>query len=112
MASTPAINLRKGHAVRHNNDVCVVISHELKTPPRMASYVVMSIRSVTNKKVSNLHMTSNASDRIKSGEFRQLREFVGSLGGEIPVVVIGDFNTDPKHPEFQKLLSELRGKPS
>lgn len=61
MASTPAINLRKGHAVRHNNDVCVVISHELKTPPRMASYVVMSIRSVASKKVSNLRLTSNDS---------------------------------------------------
>ncbi len=61
MASTPVISLRKGHAVRHNNDVCVVISHELKTPPRMASYVVMSIRSVANKKVSNLRLTSNDS---------------------------------------------------
>jgi elongation factor P len=61
MASTPVINLRKGHAVRHNNDVCVVISHELKTPPRMASYVVMSIRSVATKKVANLRLTSNDS---------------------------------------------------
>ena len=46
MASTPIINLRKGHAVRYNNEVCLVIDHELKTPPRMASYVQMSIRSV------------------------------------------------------------------
>lgn len=61
MASTPVINLRRGHAVRHNNDVCVVISHELKTPPRMASYVVMSIRSVATKKVANLRLTSNDS---------------------------------------------------
>ncbi len=59
MASTPVINLRKGHAVRHNNEVCLVIEHELKTPPRMASYVQMSIRSVASKKVSNLRMTSN-----------------------------------------------------
>ncbi len=61
MASTPVINLRRGHAVRHNGDVCVVISHELKTPPRMASYVQMSIRSVATKKVSNLRLTSNDS---------------------------------------------------
>lgn len=61
MASTPVINLRRGHAVRHNGDVCVVIAHELKTPPRMASYVQMSIRSVASKKVSNLRMTSNDS---------------------------------------------------
>lgn len=61
MASTPVINLRKGHAVRHNNEICVVIDHELKTPPRMASYVQMSIRSVATKKVFNLRLTSNDS---------------------------------------------------
>ena len=61
MASTPVINLRKGHAVLHNNDVCLVIEHELKTPPRMASYVQMSVRSVATKKVSNLRLTSNDS---------------------------------------------------
>lgn len=61
MASTPVINLRRGHAVRHNGDVCVVIAHELKTPPRMASYVQMSVRSVASKKVSNLRLTSNDS---------------------------------------------------
>ena len=61
MASTPVINLRKGHAVRYNNDVCVVSEFELKTPPRMASFVQMSIRSITIGKVYNLRMTSNES---------------------------------------------------
>jgi|GEM_PF-45103 len=61
MASTPVINLRKGHAVRHNNEICLVVEHELKTPPRMASYVQMSIRSVGTKKIFNLRMTSNDS---------------------------------------------------
>lgn len=61
MPSTPVINLRKGHAVRYNNDVCVVSDFELKTPPRMASYVQMSIRSITTGKVTNLRMTSNES---------------------------------------------------
>ena len=61
MASTPVINLRKGHAVRHNNEVCLVTETELKTPPRMASYVQMSIRSVATKKMFNLRLTSNDS---------------------------------------------------
>ena len=61
MASTPVINLRKGHAVRHNNEICLVIEHELKTPPRMASYVQMSLRSVATKKIFNLRLTSNDS---------------------------------------------------
>lgn len=61
MASTPVINLRKGHAIRHNNDVCTVTDIEHKKPPRMASYVVLSVKSITNGKVHNLRMTSNES---------------------------------------------------
>lgn len=59
MAKVPVINLRKGHAVNHNNDVCVVVSMEHKCPPRMASYVQMSIRSIATKKMYNLRLTSN-----------------------------------------------------
>ena len=61
MPATPVINLRKGHAVRHNNDVCIVTETELKTPPRMASFVQMSVRSISIGKVYNLRMTSNES---------------------------------------------------
>lgn len=61
MANTPVISLRKGHAVRYNNDVCIVTETELKTPPRMASYVQMSIRSVASGRVHNLRLTSNDS---------------------------------------------------
>lgn len=61
MPSTPVINLRKGHAVRYNNEVCVVSDFELKTPPRMASYVQMSVRTLSTGKVYNLRMTSNES---------------------------------------------------
>ncbi|MBL9117015.1 MAG: elongation factor P [Verrucomicrobiaceae bacterium] len=61
MANTPVINLRRGQAVRHNNDVCIITSTELKTPPRMASYVQMSIRGLTTGRVTNLRLTSNES---------------------------------------------------
>ncbi len=59
MAKVPVINLRRGHAVSYNNDVCVVTNMEHKCPPRMASYVQMTIRSISTKKVYNLRMTSN-----------------------------------------------------
>lgn len=61
MASTPVINLRRGHAVRHNNDVCIITDMEHKTPPRMASYVQMSIKSLNSGRVTNLRLTSNES---------------------------------------------------
>ena len=61
MANTSVINLRKGHAVRHNNDVCTITEMEHKKPPRMASYVQMTIKSITNGKVHNLRLTSNES---------------------------------------------------
>jgi len=50
MAKVPVINLRKGHAVNYNNDVCVVVSMEHKCPPRMASPVPKSTRSISPKK--------------------------------------------------------------
>ncbi len=59
MANTPVINLRRGHAVRYANEVCIVTATELKTPPRMASYVQMTIRGLTSGRVHNLRMTSN-----------------------------------------------------
>ncbi len=59
MAKVPVIQLRKGHAVSHNGDVCVVRETQLKTPPRMASYVQMTIRSIATKKDYNLRLTSN-----------------------------------------------------
>ena len=74
MASTPVINLRKGHAVRYNNEVCLVSAFELKTPPRMASYVQMSIRTLSTGKVYNLRMTSNESLESVNLE-RQPHEF-------------------------------------
>ncbi len=61
MASTPVINLRRGQAVRHNNDVCIITEMEHKTPPRMASYVQMSIKSLATGRVHNLRLTSNES---------------------------------------------------
>jgi elongation factor P len=61
MANTPVINLRRGQAVRYNNDICVVTATELKTPPRMASFVQMAIRSIAHGRVTNLRMTSNES---------------------------------------------------
>jgi elongation factor P len=61
MPAVPVITLRRGHAVRHNNDICIVTDHELKTPPRMASYVQISIRSLATGRVTNLRMTSGES---------------------------------------------------
>ena len=61
MASIPVINLRRGQAVRHNGDVCIISGMEHKTPPRMASYVQMSIRSISTGNVHNLRLTSNES---------------------------------------------------
>ena len=59
MAKVPVIQLRKGHAVNYNGDICIVRESQLKTPPRMASYVQMTIRSIASKKDYNLRLTSN-----------------------------------------------------
>jgi elongation factor P len=61
MASTPVINLRKGNAVRYNNDVCIVIEMAHKTPPNLRAFVQMSIRNLNTGKVYNLRLTPNDS---------------------------------------------------
>lgn len=33
MAKVPVIQLRKGHAVNYNGDICIVRESQLKTPP-------------------------------------------------------------------------------
>ncbi len=60
--ATPVINLRKGNAVKHNNDVCIVLEMQHKTPPNLSAFVQMSIRSLGSGKVYNLRFTPN--DRI------------------------------------------------
>jgi elongation factor P len=61
MASTPVINLRKGNAVRYNNDVCIVIEMQHKTPPNLRAFVQMSIRNLATGKIYNLRLTPNDS---------------------------------------------------
>ena len=59
MASTPVINLRKGNAVRYNNEVCIVLEMQHKTPPNLRAFVQMSIRNLGTGKVYNLRFTPN-----------------------------------------------------
>jgi len=61
MASTPIIQLRKGNAVRYNNDVCIVIDMQHKTPPNLRAFVQMSIRNLATGKIYNLRLTPNDS---------------------------------------------------
>ncbi len=61
MASTPIIHLRKGNAVRYNNDVCIVIEMQHKTPPNLRAFVQMSIRNLATGKIYNLRLTPNDS---------------------------------------------------
>jgi elongation factor P len=57
--ATPVINLRRGNAVKHNNDVCVVLDMQHKTPPNLAAFVQMSVRSIATGKVYSLRLTPN-----------------------------------------------------
>ena len=57
MASTPVINLRRGQAVRHNNDVCIITEMEHKTPPRMANTPHVPIIRQATGRVHTLGLT-------------------------------------------------------
>lgn len=61
MGMEKVTRLRKGQGVRHNNDACVVLEMQHKTPPNLSAFVQMSIRSIAHGKVYNLRFTPNDS---------------------------------------------------
>jgi elongation factor P len=46
--------LRKGNAVKYNNEACMVVEMQHKTPPNLASFVQMTLRNIATGKVYSL----------------------------------------------------------
>ena len=61
MANANITTIRKGQAIRYNNEVCMVDEMLHKTPPNNRAYVQIAIRSIAHGKVSHLRMTPNDS---------------------------------------------------
>ena len=55
--------------------------------------------------VINLHMASTSSESTRTSEWRELMETINQQPTTRPLLVIGDFNTDPQHPVMQEFTA-------
>jgi elongation factor P len=61
MAKANITSVRRGQAILHHNDVCMVEEILHKTPPNNRAYVQAAIRSLATGKVNHLRFTPNDS---------------------------------------------------
>lgn len=64
MAKANITSVRRGQAIRHNNDVCMVEELIHKTPPNNRAYVQAAVRSLSTGKVNHLRFTPNDSVEV------------------------------------------------
>ena len=67
-----ANDLRKGMTVRYNNDVCVVVDMQHRTPGNLRAFVQASLRSLKTGKSSNARFASTESIEVVSMTTRRL----------------------------------------
>lgn len=59
MSKAKITSVRRGQAISHNNDVCMVEELIHKTPPNNRAYVQATIRNINSGKVYHLRFTPN-----------------------------------------------------
>lgn len=59
MPNANITNVRRGQAIRLNNDLCVITELQHKTPPNLRAFVQLSAKSIATGKVTNLRLTPN-----------------------------------------------------
>jgi elongation factor P len=59
-----ANDLRKGMAIKYNNDVCVVLDMQHRTPGNLRAFVQATLRSIRSGKSSNVRFASTESIEV------------------------------------------------
>ena len=76
-----ANDLRKGMAIKYNNDVCVVLDMQHRTPGNLRAFVQATLRSLRSGKSSNVRFNSSESIEVISMTTRRLEfSFKDSTG--------------------------------
>ena len=67
-----ANDLRKGMGIKYNNDVCVVLDMQHRTPGNLRAFVQATLRSLKSGKSSNVRFASTESIEVVSMTTRRL----------------------------------------
>lgn len=72
MANTTVNNIKRKNIIRYNNDLCLVLECQVRTPPNNASYCQMELRSLSSGRVIPVRTNIGASFDVLDNSIRQL----------------------------------------
>src|SRR5580698_1101152 len=96
-----ANDLRKGMAIKYNNDVCVVLDMQHRTPGNLRAFVQATLRSLKTGKASDVRFSST--ERIEPVPMMNTKMEFSYMDGTDFVF------TDPTNYETVTLAAELVG---
>jgi len=99
--AVPANDLRRGMAIEYNNDICVVLDVQHRTPGNLRAFVQATLRSIRSGKSSDVRFSST--ERVETVPLLTRRMEFSYKDGEDFVF------TDPETYETVTLASELVG---
>jgi len=67
-----ANDLRKGMAIKYNNDICIVLETQHRTPGNLRAFVQASLRSLKSGRTSDVRFSSTEKVEVVSKETRKL----------------------------------------
>lgn len=72
MANTTVNNIKRKNIIRYNNDLCLVLECQVRTPPNNASYCQMELRSLANGRVIPVRTNIGASFDVLENTIKRL----------------------------------------
>lgn len=105
MANTTVNNIKRKNIIRYNNDLCLVLECQVRTPPNNASYCQMELRSLSSGRVIPVRTNIGASFDVLDNSIRQLELLYQADGN----YVFSDAETFEEFPIPASMLKDSEG---
>lgn len=105
MANTTVNNIKRKNIIRYNNDLCLVLECQVRTPPNNASYCQMELRSLSSGRVIPVRTNIGASFDVLENSIRQLELLYQADGN----YVFSDAETFEEFPIPASSLKDSEG---
>ena len=105
MANTTVNNIKRKNIIRYNNDLCLVLECQVRTPPNNASYCQMELRSLASGRVIPVRTNIGASFDVLENSIKQLELLYQADGN----YVFSDAETFEEYPISAASLKDSEG---
>ncbi|MCD8284370.1 MAG: elongation factor P [Opitutae bacterium] len=105
MANTTVNNIRRKNIIRYNNDLCLVLECQVRTPPNNASYCQMELRSFSSGRVIPVRTNIGASFDVLENSIKHLELLYQADGN----YVFSDAETFDEYPIPATTLKDIAG---